>query len=185
MLLIGCHHSFIFHINQLLNILSIFNAIFLQQTFKEFHSSSMLCHISSQYKPNNPFPKDLILIPGDVFQKVHGFLIHNPKEFCCMEELLHCHVVAVDGTDGDGVDVVAVGHTVVTEVVADCGKEEGEGIELVETELLQEITGLQHVVAHLEDVRTVDVVVVLHIMLVGCGDAIEKESNLLFIYKLL
>ena len=53
-----------------------------------------------------------------------------------MEELLYCDVVGIYGADRHGVDVIAVGHSIVTQVVADCCQKEGEGVQLVKTELL-------------------------------------------------
>ena len=73
--------------------------------------------------------------------------------------------------------MVAIGVPVVAQVVAGRGDDHAEAVELVQTEPLAQAAGCEHVKSHLQDVGSVEVVVVSDILAVCAIDLGEELQS--------
>jgi hypothetical protein len=102
-------------------------------------------------------------------------LVEDSKTLSDMEVLLDTNVVVPDCSRADCVDVVGVVQTVVGVVVTDTADEHGEKVQLVKLSYALQTAFLQKDEHHLQNVRAMDVIVVLNVFSVASVDPCEKE----------
>ena len=98
-----------------------------------------------------------------------------------MVVLLDGYVVVPEGAVGPGVNVEAIGETVVAQVVADTCSQEGHYVNAVQVDQGREATLGQEEVSHVGHVDTVEVVVVLDGSDVGLLDTGQEEGQFLLV----
>ena len=81
-----------------------------------------------------------------------------------MVRLLHSDIVRVDGALRHCIRMVAVRQAVMTDVVAHAGNDETETVEHIQVQDLVQLTVLDHVVAHLCNVDSVQIIMVIDIL---------------------
>jgi len=80
--------------------------------------------------------------------------------------------------------MIAVCQSIMSQIVTDRRQQKAERVKFVQPQFLKQVTGRQQVICHLQHIRPMDVVVVLNLVLVSGGDAVQKKCSFLFIDKL-
>ena len=125
--------------------------------------ASMPRHIRRNDQANYALTEQFEFFARQLLEEVELVEREYSERLGRMERLLHGDIVRIDGALCHCIRMVAVGEAVMTDVVADSCNNETEAVEHVQVQDLVQLTVLDHVVAHLCNIDSVQIIVVLDI----------------------
>ena len=124
-------------------------------------------------------PKHLEFILCIVLEEVVLLFEQLSDGSCCMEILLHSLVMVINRTVSHPIHVVRVGETIVHIVVTSGCDNEHKFVKLLQFSYVVQVALYHEKVCHVCNIRSMQIIVILHLIVVSDGYASQELDKLL------